>query len=126
MTYTQAEREKIHANLDAIKAYIEREIQPHITSRVTVDFGSIESYLDGTRENKFHIYVYPDGVRGRTGGLGFGFEKLKPGEPYMATAYNQWDYAVGLLKAWRSIKATLHTSIEHEKATRNMINNFEV
>lgn len=123
MTYTQAEKEKIYANLDAIKVYIEREIQPHITSKVTVDFGQVKSYADWSREKEFHIYVYPEGMRGRIGGLCISFEK-NPKDEYEPTAYKHLDFAVGLLEEWQSIKATLHTSVQNEANTRARINNF--
>lgn len=125
MKYTQEEKEKIYKNLDAIKAYIEREIQPHITAQIAVAFGTLKSYVDGSREQEFHIYVYPEGVRGRIGGLGISFEK-NPKDKYEATAYKNIDYAVGLLKEWYAIKATLHTSVENERLTRKLIDNFQV
>ena len=125
MTYTQAEKEKIYANLDAIKSYIETNIQPHITSKVEVDFGAIKGYIDGTRENEFHIYVYPDGICGRIGGLGISFER-NPKDIYKPTAYKHLDFAVGLIKEWHMIKSTLHTAVQKEAEIRNAINNFEI
>lgn len=125
MKYTPEEREKIYANLDAIKAYIEREIQPKITSKIEVDFGEIKSYLDWSKENEFHLYVYPEGIRGRIGGLGISFEK-NPEDKYEPTAYKHLDYAIGLLREWHNIKATLHTAVVNENETRNMINNFHI
>ena len=125
MKYTQAEKERIYANLDAIKAYIEREIQPRITSQVTVDFGETKSYADWSREKEFHIYVYPEGIRGRIGGLGISFEK-NPADKYEPTAYKHLDFAVGLIREWQSVKAILITAVQNEAETRNAINNFEV
>lgn len=125
MKYTAEEREKIYANLDAIKAYIEREIQSKITSKIQVNFGEVKSYLDWSREKEFHLYVYPEGIRGRIGNLGISFEK-NPEDKYEATAYKHIEYAVGLLREWYNIKATLHTAVANENETRNMINNFHI
>ena len=125
MVYTQAEKEKIHANLDAIKAYIQREIQPNITDRVVVDFGNMKSYLNGDREKEYHLYVSPKSLSCRIGGLGFDF--VNAGESsYSATAYTQLDYAVELIRDWQSIKSILNTAIQRENDTRNAINNFYI
>lgn len=126
MTYTQAEREKIHRNIDAIKAYIEEYIQLNISDRIEVDFGQTKSYMDGTREKEFHLYVSPTSISCRQGGLGFDFEKKSTRSSTLTTVYTNLEYAIALLKNWHSIKATLNTAIAHEKATREMINNFEV
>lgn len=126
MLYNQDEREKICAHLDAIKAYIEREIQPKITSEVKVDFGQMKTYYHGDREKEFHLYVSPRNISGRIGGLGLNFERTPTSSSYGATAYQHLDYVVGLLQEWHSIKATLHTAVQKEAETRNVINNFEV
>lgn len=126
MTYTQAEREKIAENLIAIQNYIEEYIQPNITSSITVDFGHTKNYMDGTREKEFHLYVSPTSLSCRQGGLGFDYAKTSQRSSTCTTVYSNLEYAVALIKEWRTIKATLNTAIEHEKATREMINNFEV
>ena len=127
MKYTQAEREKIHANLDAIKDYIKREIQPHISSQITVDFGQMKDYYPyGEREREFHLYVSPNNISGRSGGLGLEFDKEYKSSSLSSTVYNHLDYAVRLLKEWYSIKATLIAAVKNEAETRNVINNFEV
>jgi hypothetical protein len=126
MKYTQAEKEKIHANLDAIKAYIEREIQPNITGDITVDFGEMKTYYHGDREREFHLYVRPNRISGRSGGLGLEFEREYKSQSLVSTVYAHMDYAIALLKEWHNIKATLHTAVAHENETRNMINNFHI
>lgn len=125
MKYTQTEKEKIHANLDAIKSYIQREIQPHITDKITVDFGNMKTYMNGDRENEFHLYVCPKEITCRIGGLCFDFEKSEA-ISYSATAYNQLEYAVELIKDWQGIKSILNTAIQRENDTRNAINNFYI
>jgi hypothetical protein len=127
MKYTQAEREKIHANLDAIKSYIEEKIQPCITSKITVDFGEIKRYVDYSREKEFHIYVYPDDIRGRIGGLGISFKRNPEGlYAYEPTAYERLDFAVGLIEEWQNIKHQLVIAVNHEQNTRQIINDFAV
>ena len=124
--YNQAEKEKIYSNINAIKEYIANNIQPHITDCITVDFGEMKTYYHGDREKEFHLYVRPDSISGRSGGLGLEFDADYESSSLTSTVYKHMDYAIALLKNWKSIKATLNTSIAHEKATREMINSFEV
>ena len=126
MKYTKEEKEKIYENLDTIKAYIETSIQPYLTSRVTVDFGQVTDYLDGTREKEFHLSVYPHNICCRVGGLGFDFTRDSTRTFTSATPYNRLDYAVGLFNEWNLIKAELYKAVRNEKLTRNLINNFEI
>ena len=126
MKYTTAEKEKIYESLIAINDYIEREIQPNITSSITVDFGTIKSYVDGTREKEFHLYVSPKSISCRQGGLGFDYAKTSTRNSTNTTVYSNYEYAVALMKEWHNIKATLHTAVANENETRNMINNFHI
>lgn len=126
MKYTAAEKAKIHANLDAIKAYIEREIQPNITGDITVDFGEMKTYYRGDREREFHLYVRNNSISGRSGGLGLSFDKDDERSSLSSTVYEWIDYAVALIREWHNIKAILLTAVANENETRNMINNFHI
>ena len=126
MKYTQAEKEKICANLDAIKSYIERNVQPNITGDITVDFGEMKTYCNGDREKEFHLYVRPNRISGRIGGLGLEFEREYKSSSLTSTVYAHMDYAIALLREWHNIKATLHTAVQYENETRNLINNFNI
>ena len=122
--YSKEEREKIHSNLDKIKAYLD-DIRPNLRERVTVDFGPVKTYADWTREQAYHITVSKDGISCRAGGLGFDFSKAEF-NCYNATAYSQMDYAVALIQNWHTVKSTVNTAIQNQKNTLNCIHNFEI
>ena len=124
MTYSKEEREKIHANLDKIKLYLDC-IRSDLRERVTVDFGPVKTYADWSREQAYHITVSKDGISCRKGGLGFDFSKADPIN-YNTTAYTDLDYAVSLIQNWFTVKSTVNNAIKEQERLLTCIDNFEV
>lgn len=125
MMYTKEEKEKIYANIDKIKAYLD-EVRPNLRQGVTVDFGPIKTYADYSREPAFHITVDKDEIRGRSGGLYIEYGREATRTSTSATVYDRLEYAVALIQNWQTIKATVHTAIQNQKQTLADIDNFEI
>lgn len=124
MQYTQEEKTKIHENLDKIKDYLD-SLRPQLRDDVTVDFGPIETYYSGNREKAFHITVDKDRISCRTGGLCFDFSKADA-SVYGTTAYTRFDYAVGLIQNWFTVKSVVNNAIKEQEKMFADINNFEI
>ena len=124
MLYSKEEKQKIYDAIDQIKAYI-TTLQPQIRDRITIDFGPIETYANYERESAYHLYVYPDDISGRSGGLGISFAKKKDSST-SSTVYVWLDYTVALIKNWPHIKKTLLDEIAKQNATIAAINNFKI
>lgn len=123
MLYTKQEQEKIHSNLDKIKAYIET-MQPRIRDEVYINFGPTRTYVDGTKEKAFHITITRDDITCRTGDLCFDF--CKKNGTRETTAYSRYDYAVSLIENWLHVKICLGTQIQNQERLIELINNFEI
>ena len=124
MKYTQEEKQKIHANLDKIKDYLDG-LRPQLRERITVDFGPMKTYANFEREKAFHITVDKDGISCRSGGLGFDFSRAEK-SVYSATAYTQLDYAVSLIQNWFTVKSTVNNAIKEQEQMIKDIHNFEI
>lgn len=124
MMYTNEERQKIHENLDKIKAYLD-ELRPKLREEVTVDFGPITTYANYTREKAYHITISKDGISCREGGLGYDFSKAEKSS-WNTTAYTRMDFAVALIQNWFTVKNTVNTAIQTQNMMLEAINNFEI
>lgn len=124
MKYSQEEKMKIHNAIDQIKAYI-ATIQPQIRKNIIIDFGPMEQY-QYERERKYHLYIYPDGLSGRIGGLGIEFDKDAESASVITTAYRELEYTVALMQNWKNIKSQILNAIAEQNATIAAINNFEI
>lgn len=124
MLYSKEEKQKIYDAINQIKAYI-TTLQPQIRDRITIDFGPIETYANYERESAYHLYVYPDDISGRSGGLGISFTK-EENSSTSSTVYVWLDYTVALIKNWPHIKKTLLDEIAKQNATIAAINSFKI
>ena len=124
MLYSKEEKQKIYDAINQIKAYI-TTLQPQIRDRITIDFGPIETYANYERESAYHLYVYPDDISGRSGGLGISFTK-EENSSTSSTVYVWLDYTVSLIKNWPHIKKTLLDEVAKQNATIAAINNFKI
>lgn len=124
MLYSKEEKQKIYDAIDQIKAYI-TTLQPQIRNKITIDFGPIEIYANYEREPAYHLYVYPDDISGRSGGLRISFTK-EENSSTSSTVYVWLDYTVALIKNWPHIKKTLLDEIAKQNATIAVINNFKI
>lgn len=124
MLYSKEEKQKIYDAIDQIKAYI-TTLQPQIRDKITIDFGPIETYANYERESAYHLYVYPDDISGRIGGLGISFAKKKNSST-SSTVYVWLDYTVALIENWPHIKKTLLNEIVKQNATIAAINSFKI
>ena len=125
MLYTPSEKEKIRENLDKIKEYLE-SLQPQVRDKITVDFGQMKTYVDWSREQEYHLYIYSDDITARTGGLWMSFKREHISSSTRSTVYDQFDFAVALLENWSKIKRFILTEIDSQRASISSIHNFEI
>ena len=127
MNLTKQEREKMQANIEGIKEYIETQICPKLKGeRVSIDFGEIKRFANGSSEHEYHFYVRAEGASGRSGYLPLAL--LPTGLPSScgSSFCERYDAGIELLRAWPRIKATLLEAVKKVEETENMIDTFEV
>lgn len=124
MMYTKEEREKIYANIDKIKDYLD-SLRPNVRESITVNFGPMKTYANFDRESAYHITVDKNYIIGRSGGLVLDFKRKSERES-RAPVYDRLDYAVSLIQNWVTIKMTINTAIQNQKQMLEDINNFEI
>ena len=70
MKLTTEEKAKLKSNIEKIKAYIEAEISPKLCGEaITVYFGNVVHFANGTTGKKYRLYVDGRSVSGGAGNL---------------------------------------------------------
>lgn len=123
MTYTTEQKEQIHANIQKIVSYIEKNILPHITyCYETGNFGPIETWgrWDEKRGQRYYIALngpYADKIRFYHGCNCWNAEEITE----RAT-----ECAVNFLKYWHDAKCYMNTEIQNAQDIKKLINEFTI
>ena len=124
MQMTKDELLKLQNAMTKVAEFLDMNIVPHMCgTQITVDFGEMQTYCSAPyREKEFHLYVSQKGYSLRYGGLGglslvptdgrFGFYEERAG--------------LALLKEWPQVKHQLMEHVNSIKATKSLLDTFEV
>lgn len=126
MKLTTEEKAKLKSNIEKIKAYIEAEICPKLCGEaVTVYFGNVRHFANGTTGKEYHLYVDGRGVCGGAGNLSMSL--LPTNEEYGCADFcTRPDAGLELIHSWSAIKPKLLQKVQDVAERKNSLDNFEL
>lgn len=126
MKLTPEEKQMLNANLVRINGFIQSKIIPNLDeTAVSIPFGEITTFANGTRGHKYTLHVSKHGVTGSAGYLSMSLLPCAD-NPGGASILSYSDAGIDLLQAWPAVKQKLLAHVESIKEKRDALYNFAI